>query len=255
MFESGRSSGGFLSSLPMVTKNLLIINIGLWLLCSLMPSFGNTIYNTLGLHYWTASSFNPIQPVTYMFLQAPLSESIAHIFFNMFALYMFGRILENTWGSRRFFIFYMVCGVGAAVVQELAWMYEINKEFVEALAMQNHLSVSEMKEVIGANQQEADASFRLFANHFMTIGASGAVFGLLLGFACTYPNVPMYIFFIPVPIKAKYLVMGYAVIEIVLQLTGAMASVAHLAHLGGMLFAIPFIIYWHKKGTLHGWHR
>lgn len=254
MFDSGRSYGGFLSSLPVVTKNLLIINVALWLVCSLIPDFGDTIYRHLGLHYWSAADFNPIQPVTYMFLQAPLSagSGIAHIFFNMFALYMFGRILENTWGSRRFLIFYMVTGVGAALVQEIAWMAEIHKDFAEALAVQNHLSVREMQAIIDANQQEAAASFRMFANHYLTIGASGAVFGLLLGFACTYPNVPMYIFFIPVPIKAKYLIAGYAVIEFFFGVSGTLGSVAHFAHLGGMLFAIPFIVYWYQKGTLHG---
>ncbi|MCM1319574.1 MAG: rhomboid family intramembrane serine protease [Muribaculaceae bacterium] len=240
--------------IPPITLNLLIINIAMWLICSLMPSFGETIYNTLGLHYWKSASFNPIQPITYMFLQAPLGSGagLGHIFFNMFALYMFGRILEMTWGARRFFIFYMVCGIGAAVVQEVVWMIELPSDYLHALAEQNGISIAQMQQLIDANPQEASAAMKMMASHYLTIGASGAVFGLLLGFGCTYPNVPMYLFFIPVPIKAKYLVIGYAVLELFFGVSGTLSSVAHYAHLGGMLFALPLIWYWHKTGKLHG---
>lgn len=253
MFDT-RRTGGILSNIPPVTLNLLIINIGLWLVCSFIPGFGNTIYSHLGLHYWAAPDFNPIQPVSYMFLQAPLGSGsgIAHIFFNMFALYMFGRILEFTWGSRRFLLFYMVCGIGAAIVQETVWMIQIPGDYLEALAQGNHISIDEAQALIEANRAEATAAMHLFSNPYTTIGASGAVFGLLLGFGCTFPNVPMYLFFVPVPIKAKYLMVGYAVIELLFGVTGTMGSVAHYAHLGGMLFALPLILYWHKKGELHG---
>lgn len=240
--------------LPPVTLNLLIINILLWVVCSFMPSFGNTIYNTLGLHYWGASGFNLIQPVSYMFLQAPLAggAGLSHIFFNMFALYMFGRILEQTWGARRFLLFYMVCGVGAALVQEVVWMIQIPQDYLHELAKMNGITTGEMQSFIDANPEEAAAAMKSFARHYLTIGASGAVFGLLLGFGCTYPNVPMYILFIPVPVKAKYLVIGYAALELFFGVSGTLDSVAHYAHLGGMLFALPLIWYWHKKGTLHG---
>lgn len=239
--------------IPPVTLNLLIINIVLWLVCSLIPNFGNTIYDTLGLHYWGAANFNPIQPVTYMFLQAPLgSGGLGHIFFNMFALYMFGRILEMTWGSYRFLLFYMVCGVGAAIVQEVVWLIELPSDYLQALAEQNSISLAEMRQLIETNPDAAAHGMKSLAAHYLTIGASGAVFGLLLGFGCTYPNVPMYLFFIPVPIKAKYLVLGYAVLELIFGISGTLSSVAHYAHLGGMLFALPMIWYWHKKGMLHG---
>lgn len=252
MYDSNR--GGFLSSLPPVTLNLLIINVALWVICSFMPSFGDTIYRHLGLHYWSAPDFNPIQPVTYMFLQAPLGSGagLGHIFFNMFALYMFGRILEYTWGSRRFLIFYFVTGIGAGLVQEVTWMIDIHSDYAAAVASLNHVSVDVARQMIEANPAEAAVGFASYANHYLTIGASGAVFGLLLGFGCVFPNVPMYLFFIPVPIKAKYLVAGYAVLEFFFGMSGTLGSVAHFAHLGGMLFALPMILYWHKNGTLHG---
>ncbi|MCM1005445.1 MAG: rhomboid family intramembrane serine protease [Prevotella sp.] len=253
MFET-RQSGGFLSNIPPVTLNLLIINIALWLICSFMPSFGQTIYNTLGLHYWGASVFNPIQPITYMFLQAPMGSGagLGHIFFNMFALYMFGRILEMTWGAKRFLFFYMACGIGAALVQEIVWLIEIPSDYLHILARRNGITTGEMQAMIDASPVEAAAAMKAFSSRFLTIGASGAVFGLLLGFGCTFPNVPMYLFFIPVPIKAKFLVAGYAVLELFFGMSGTLSSVAHYAHLGGMLFALPIILYWNKKGTLHG---
>jgi len=246
-----------MSSVPPVTLNLLIINIGLWLVCSLMPHFGNTIYNYLGLHYLSAPGFNLVQFVTYMFLQAPLGSGagIAHIFFNMFALYMFGRILEYTWGSKRFLMFYMVCGIGAAFVQEVVWMVQVQGDYLQALALGNGITLDEAKALVGANQAEATAAMHAFSGGYITIGASGAVFGLLLGFGCVFPNVPMYLFFIPVPIKAKYLMIGYAVLELFFGVTGTLGTVAHYAHLGGMLFALPMILYWYKKGMLHGPHR
>lgn len=250
------SGSGIIRQVPPVTLNLLIINIGLWLICSFVPSFGNTIYNNLGLHYWGSSEFNPVQFITYMFLQAPAESAygsgFAHIFFNMFALYMFGRILEMAWGSKRFLIFYMVCGVGAGLVQELTWMIDIHRDYAAAVAQMNGITTGQAKALIAAHPTEAGAGLASFASSYLTIGASGAVFGLLLGFACVFPNVPMYLFFIPVPIKAKYLTAGYALLEFFFGMSGTLGTVAHFAHLGGMLFALPMILYWHKKGTLHG---
>lgn len=253
MFET-RNNSGFLSGIPVVTRNLLIINIGMWLACSIMPHFGSIVYEHLGLHYWGADDFNPVQIVTYMFLQSPLGESmgIGHIFFNMFALYMFGRILELTWGPKRFMLFYFVCGAGAALVQELVWIFTLDNEFVSNLMVGSGLSASEVKSQLVMFPEQAGRLMEQFKNSMLTIGASGAVFGLLLGFGFVYPNVPMYLFFIPVPIKAKYLVGGYAVLEFFFGASGTMGTVAHFAHLGGMLFALILVLYWYKEGSLHG---
>ena len=243
-----------MSNVPPGTMNLLIINIALWLVCSFAGSFGDTIYAYLGLHYWGAEGFNPMQFVTYMFLQAPLGSSagITHILFNMFALYMFGRILELTWGTKRFLLFYFVTGVGAALIQELTWMATLDHDFYSMWGAQNGVTAEEMKAFAGAHTALAIESMNNYMSSLLTIGASGAVFGLLLGFGVVYPNAPMYLFFIPVPIKAKWLVLGYAALEFFFGVSGAVSSVAHFAHLGGMLFALPLLWYWHKKGTLHG---
>lgn len=242
-------------AIPPVTRNLLIINIGMWLICSLMPDFGETIYDRLGLHYCGAEDFSPVQLLTYMFLQAPLGSSmgLGHIFFNMFALYTFGRVLEYTWGSRRFFIYYFVSGIGAALVQEAVWALTLNHEFISNLKTANPaLSAEQINQQLALFPEHAQGLMEQFKNTMLTIGASGAVFGLLLGFGCVYPDMPMYLFFIPIPIKAKYLVGGYAVLEFLFGASGALGTVAHFAHLGGMLFALILVLYWYKEGTLHG---
>lgn len=246
-------------SLPPATKNLLIINIGLWLICSFMPSFGNSLYTRLGLHYWGASSFNPIDVVSYMFLHSSLrsSSGIVHILFNMYALYIFGRILEMTWGTKRFLLFYLICGVGAGLVQEVVWTLTWEHDYISSIARLNGLTYDQMSDYVRQAVTDRDtdvlAGMNAYKSSLLTIGASGAIFGLLLGFGWVFPNVPMYLFFIPIPIKAKWLVGGYAVLELMLgSWRGAESSVAHFAHLGGMLFALIILLIWQHKGMLHG---
>ena len=239
--------------IPPVTKNLIIINVALWLVCALFGNFGSVMQDKLGLHLIGATMFNPIQIITYMFMHD--QHSVLHVLFNMFTLWMFGRILEQVWGSRRFFMFYMVCGIGAAVVQELVWLLTWQHEYVSAIAQANGLTYAHMKEIVDAALASGDTEFinavAKTKNMFVTVGASGAVFGLLLGFAMTFPNMPLYLFFIPVPIKAKYMVIGYAVLEFFLGVGGG-DTIAHFAHLGGMLFGLVILLYWKKKGTLRG---
>ncbi len=240
--------------IPPVTKNLILINILLWLVEMVFPRFGVTLVDKLGLHFAGAvGAFNPIQIITYMFLHD--SHKFLHIFFNMFTLWMFGRILEQVWGSKRFFLFYMVCGIGAALVQEAVWALTWKHEYIAEIARLNGLTYQHMSEVV--TQALADGDTRFLSavaemkSSMVTIGASGAIFGLLLGFAMTFPNMPLYLFFIPVPIKAKYMVIGYAVIEFFLGVNGG-GTIAHFAHLGGMLFGLAILLYWKKKGTLRG---
>lgn len=252
MFNNARNTFG---NIPPVTKNLIIINCLIWLVEFVMPKFAdNTILRLLGLHYVESASFNPAQVITYMFLHSP--DTVFHILFNMFTLWMFGRILEQVWGSRRFFIFYMVCGIGAAIVQEAVWSLTWMREYVEGIAGQNHLSYDSMAAIVRQAIAAGDADFlsaiEMFKNQMVTVGASGAIFGLLLGFAFVFPDMPLYLFFIPVPIKAKYMVLGYAVIEFFFGVSGSMGTVAHFAHLGGMIFGLVILLYWKKKGTLRG---
>lgn len=247
------NSGYSWRGIPPVTKNLLIINVLLWLVCVVFGNFGNVLQEKLGLHIIGATMFNPIQVITYMFMHD--QHSVLHILFNMFTLWMFGRILEQVWGSRRFFMFYMVCGIGAAVVQEAVWLATWQHEYISGIARLNGLTYEHMKEVVDAALANGDAGFMnavaQFKNMFVTVGASGAIFGLLLGFAMTFPNMPLYLFFIPVPIKAKYMVIGYAVLEFFLGVGGG-GTIAHFAHLGGMLFGLVILLYWKKKGMLRG---
>jgi len=233
----------FLSSIPPVVKNLIAINIILWLASVVAPGllhrFGvNTeLSDILGMHYWASSKFNAAQLITYMFMHA----GFEHILFNMFALYMFGGILERLWGPKRFLFYYLVTGIGAAIVQQLFWTVE----FHSALTAINHAISTDL-----VNAQSLIEQKRQFLDspYFITIGASGAVFGLLLAFGWIFPNQELYVMFIPIPIKAKYFVFFYGIVELfmgVAQFSGD--SIAHFAHLGGMLFGAILIIIWKKK--------
>ena len=213
-------------NIPTVTRYLLIANFIVFFLAAVLQRYGIDLNALGGLHYVSASSFHWWQPFTYMFLHANLS----HIFFNMFAVWMFAPVIEQEWGARRFALYYLVCGLGAAVIQELVWM----------------LMLSNMS---GSYSAEALAYYAAMLN---TIGASGAVFGILFAFGWLYPDVPMYILFIPIPIRARTFVIIYALIELFAGL-GSIAglsadNVAHFAHLGGMLFGFILIMLWkHDK--------
>lgn len=246
--------GGF-SSMPPVTKNIIIINALIWLVEVIWPQFGaNGIIRHLGLHFVSASHFNPAQIITYMFVHD--QRTFFHVFFNMLTLFFFGPALESIWGSKRFLLYYMICGVGAALVQEGVWALEWHREYVEAVAHNNLITTTEASQLIEKYLNTGDAKILSaidgFKNSMVTVGASGAIFGILLGFAFVFPNIPLYLFFIPIPIKAKYMVAGYAVMEFFFGVSGTMGTVAHFAHLGGMLFGLILLLYWKKKGTLNG---
>lgn len=220
----------FLDSIPKVTKNLLIINILAYLATITLVKSGFDMNDIFGLHYYESDSFKPFQIITYMFLHA----SFSHLFFNMFALWMFGRIIEDILGPSKYIFFYFTCGIGAGLVQELAWAYDIPNA-LHGIAMKYGT-------VLSASDTE------MIMSRFITVGASGAIFGLLLAFAMLLPNQPIFFMFIPVPIKAKYFVIIYALIE----LWGGVAAssgdnVAHFAHLGGMIFGFFLLKYWQNK--------
>lgn len=248
--------GSFLSNMPPVTKNLLCINVLVWLATMLLGtgSIGLGIIDIpryLGLHFWLAPQFNPAQLVTYMFLHdsSSLQGGITHLFFNMFSLWMFGTMLERVLGSKRYLFYYLSCGVGAGLVQELWWQLSWPDMVAEILAMQGVPS-SQVGGIVSAWQQSGEIS--QFFNQLVTVGASGAVFGILLAFGMLFPNLPMYIIPFPFPIKAKWMVLGYGLVELAFGVTGAVAGVAHFAHLGGMLFGFIMIMVWKRKGTIGG---
>jgi len=215
--------------MPPVTQNLILINALCWLASLVLPRFGIDLIELGGLHFPGTNSFHWFQPLTYMFLHD--TRSIGHLFFNMFAVFMFGRVLEATWGPRRFLVFYLVTGVGAALVQELTWLYTIRD-----YAVQNNFSIMQ--------QVALDPGVSML----VTIGASGAVFGVLLAFGMLFPDAPLYVMFVPIPIKAKYFVVIYGLIELFMGVANfTNDNVAHFAHLGGMLFGLILILYWRKK--------
>ena len=218
-----------MNNLPTVTKNLLIINVLCFFGMLVAKRYGIDVENLLGLHFFLASDFNLSQLISYMFMHA----NFQHIFFNMFAVWMFGRVLEQGWGPKRFLTYYLICGIGAGLIQELVQYLEY------AFTLSNYDSVN-LGIAGGIIPMEE------YLNMMTTVGASGAVYGILLAFGMLFPNSQMFIFPLPFPIKAKYFVIGYAVLELFLGLGGG-DGVAHFAHLGGMLFGLILIIYWRKK--------
>lgn len=241
--------GSILSSIPPVTLHLLIINFIMWLACIVLEKQGIDLFRFLGLHFWQASDFNPAQLFTYMFLHD--TSSITHLFFNMFSLWMFGVTLERVLGAKRYLFYYITCGLGAALIQELTWQLTWQSTFIGAVAEGSHMTIEQVKAAMAVGQVPAELSAR-FMNSMITVGASGAVFGILLAFGMLFPNLPMYIIPIPVPIKAKWMVIGYGAIELFFGLHGVMSGVAHFAHLGGMVAGFFVILYWKLKGNIGG---
>ncbi|MBO5865665.1 MAG: rhomboid family intramembrane serine protease [Bacteroidaceae bacterium] len=223
-----------MNKLPEVTKNLLAINVLMYLATIVMAKQGVNLTNTLGLHFFMASDFAPYQIVTYMFMHSGFS----HLFFNMFALYMFGGVLEKVWGAKRFLIYYFVCGIGAGLLQE-AVQY--------ASYLQDGLAAYEV-----VRTPSGIIPMDMFLNLWTTVGASGAIYAILLGFGMLFPNERMFIFPLPFPIKAKFFVVGYAAIELFLGVFNTRDGIAHFAHLGGMVFGLVMILYWRKKRKIGG---
>jgi len=230
-------------SIPVVVKNLLIINV-LGLLGSM--ALGEQFDLLFAGHYFKSEFFRPWQIVTHMFMHA----NLMHLFFNMFALFMFGTALEQYWGPKRFLIYYMVTGIGAFFLHFLVIHFQIN-------ALMGSMSQEAIDQVflmggeaIEGGQNYVDPDLRQL-NQFLNggvVGASGAVFGILLGFGMLFPNTRLMLLFPPIPIKAKIFVLLYGGIELMLALQNSPGdNVAHFAHLGGMLFGYLLLKYWQKS--------
>lgn len=221
--------------LPVVTKNLLAINALMYLATIVVEKYGVDLNNLLGLHLFLAEDFRPFQLITYMFMHG----GFVHLFFNMFALYMFGRVLETVWGSKRFLTFYMATGIGAGIIQQL----------VQYIYFETQLSMYSGVDLGGGML----VPMAEYLNLWNTVGASGAIYGILLAFAMTFPEERLFVFPLPFPIKAKYFVLIFGGIELLSGLSpSAGDNVAHFAHLGGMLFGLLMILYWRKKGDING---
>jgi len=232
-----------LQQLPPITKNILLINVLLFLACQALP----VLDYQLALFYFQSPHFQPWQLVTHMFMHGNLT----HIFFNMFGVYMFGSVLERYWGGKKFLAFYLLSGLGALTLHEfIAW-----REVHSAL---QQLPASIAKEVfdgtitrVSTEYYEAAQSLSNVINTPM-VGASGCLFGLLMAYGFMFPNSEMMLMFIPFPIKAKYFVIGYGAIELLMALSNrSNDNVAHFAHLGGMLIGYLILKFWQKRSVLY----
>ncbi|MBA3829970.1 MAG: rhomboid family intramembrane serine protease [Taibaiella sp.] len=264
-------------ALPPVVKNLIIINTLMVLIQYVLGKQGIDLADTLGLHYWKSPLFKWWQPFTHMFMHGSyndVSQTLEHLFFNMFALWMFGRILENYWGAQRFLFFYLVCGLGAAFCHLAVMGYHFHTleqafqvyqqsptldHYNLFITQHNMESIPKFIEVHSVWQNDPSSvlqsnesiywihKYMLELYNEATVGASGAVFGVLFAFGYLFPNALLY-FFALVPIKAKWAVTIYAAIELFSGIRNSAGdNVAHFAHLGGMLFAFLLLKIWSNK--------
>ncbi len=217
-----------MNNMPTMTKNLLVVNFLAYMATWVFELRGIDLTSLFGLHFFLASDFHFYQFFTYMFLHG----SFMHIFFNMFALWMFGSVIERVWGPNKFLVYYICCGLGAGLTQELVQYADYS---IQGLAAYEYVNA-------GGVQYTTDS----YINLWTTIGASGAVYGILLAFGMIFPNERLFIIPIPFPIKAKWLIVGYIAIELFSALQSSGDGVAHMAHLGGMLFGFLLIRYWQK---------
>ncbi len=273
--------GGF-SILPPVVKNLLIIN-GLFFLATIAlgSSMNIDLYKIFGLHFPGAKDFAPYQFISYMFMHG----GFTHLFFNMFALWMFGNVLENVWGPKRFILYYIITGLGAALLHYaiVYWQMLPTLQGVSAaLSNPEHENIRAFLEsdAFRITSQEINNNYRAFIREYnnlisiapnqarvaavnflnqyrldflnapVVVGASGAVFGILLAFGMLFPNSLIYVFF-AIPVKAKYFVMIYGALELYFGISQPGSNVAHFAHLGGMIFGFFLIRYWKSKGRMY----
>ncbi len=264
--------GGFQSP-PPVVKNIIIINVLVFLLQNLLEAKHVDVNDMLALHFWQSPYFKWWQLFTHMFMHA----SLAHIFFNMFALFMFGSVLENILGAKRFVLFYLICGLGAALCHLSVLAFQFHQFHEAFMYYQQHPTLTEYANFLQKTNITHPAFGQLlsqwhdnpdcgncvelsvrFINEInmarmneATVGASGAVFGLLFAFGYLLPNVELMLLFPPMPIKAKWLVTAYAAIELFTGLqNSADDNIAHFAHLGGMLFAFILLRLWNVRRTM-----
>ena len=222
--------GGLLGFIPPVTRNIIIINTLILIITSLTKNF---MYETFALFYPSSPFFRWWQPVTHMFMHG----GFGHLFFNMFTLYMFGSVLERVWGPKKYLLYYMVTGLGAALLHT-------GVEWLQTLYWQNIIQTGDPSAAVAA----AASMRRMLMTP--TVGASGAIYGLLLGYAMLFPDSVMTLIFPPISLKAKWFVLIFAAIEQVMGLSGG-DGVAHFAHLGGMLFGLILILIWRKGQKMY----
>ena len=226
------------SQLPEIIKNLLIINGLLFFATITLDNFGIDLNKLLALHQFQSPNFRPHQLITHFFMHGDFT----HLFFNMFAIWMFGNTLENIWGAKRFLTFYIITALGAAAIHIFVIQYQIFQ-----LAESSEMLELAKKGLYNTSNINSLRLTQLVSTP--TVGASGALFGILLAFGMLFPNTLLYIYF-AIPIKVKYFVIIYGALELYAGISNNPAdNVAHFAHLGGMLFGYLLLKYWQKNNT------
>ena len=226
------------SQLPEIIKNLLIINGLLFFATKTLDNFGIDLTKSLALHQFQSPNFRPHQLITHFFMHGDFT----HLFFNMFAIWMFGKTLENIWGAKRFLTFYIITALGAAAIHIFVIQYQIFQ-----LAESSEMLDLAKKGMYNTSNINSLRLTQLVSTP--TVGASGALFGILLAFGMLFPNTLLYIYF-AIPIKVKYFVIIYGALELYAGISNNPAdNVAHFAHLGGMLFGYLLLKYWQKNNT------
>ena len=265
--------------LPEVVKNLLIINGIFFLATVIFENRGIDLTDTLGLHYFASDKFRPYQLITYMFMHG----NFGHILFNMFALWMFGAALENFWGPKKFLFYYLFTGIGAALTHYAVVYYTLQPGLQYINDYLAHPSLDKLQTFINSDALKSFSSKEMadhytdFSNSFnsllnvdynaairlsveymqnfrtdllnapVVVGASGAIFGLLLAYGMMFPNNIIYVYF-AIPLKAKYFVIIYGLVELFSGVANVQGdNVAHFAHLGGLLFGIILILFWRDQ--------
>ena len=227
-YSYNQNRGGLFGNMPTAIRHIIIINILVMIMTKLNADF---MYGKFALFYPTSPFFHWWQPVTHMFMHG----GFWHLLFNMYTLYLFGSVLERVWGTKKFLVFYFVTGIGAAAIHT----------GVEWLQMQSWLGQAAQGSIAA---QTAIHALKITP----TVGASGAIYGVLMGYAMLYPDSLLTLFFPPVTLKAKWFVLIFAAIELLTGVTGTGGGIAHFAHLGGLVFGFLLIWYWKKRHTLYG---
>jgi membrane associated rhomboid family serine protease len=232
------------AGMPPVVKNLIILNVVMLILTELLKISGINLNGILGLYFPKSEYFRSWQVVTHMFMHG----GFVHLLFNMFALWMFGRVLEQVWGPKRFLIYYLATGLGAAFVFEMVQWIQYNRVMGILTPEQLQYVYDSGSNAVSQGQNFADEQMGMLNSilNVPVVGASGAVYGVLLAFGVLFPNTQLMFIFPPIPVKAKYVVIGYAAIELYLAITAPGSGIAHTAHLGGMIFGYLLIRYWRK---------
>ena len=244
-FDDGYGRGGFMSNVPVAVKNIIIINVVIMIATFFKES---TMIEKFALWFPASPNFEWWQPVTHLFMHG----GFFHLFFNMYTLFIFGSVLERVWGPKKFLIFYFVTGIGAALVHMgVQWW-----EYTSALETAGLTSAEAAARIPGI-EAAIDAGARMIPSWSTviftpTVGASGAIYGVLMGYAMLYPNSIMRLIFPPVALKAKWFVLIFAGLELLFGMSMPGSGIAHFAHLGGLIFAFVLLMYWKKTRQLYG---